>query len=60
VTLFCVQDELVEMVNNSGEAQNLFDGLHKTYHYVEELDVGYKGPGRGQGKSRGRLKRQKV
>lgn len=60
MALFCVQDELAEMVNNSGEAQNLFDALHKTCHHVEELNVGYKGPGRGQSKSRGPFKRRKV
>lgn len=58
--LFCVQDELVEMMNNSGEAQSLFDGLHKTYHHGEEFGIGYKGPERGRGKGRGPFKRRKV
>ena len=47
-------------MNNSGEAQDLFDGLHKTYHSVEEPVTGYKDLGRRRGKSRGPLKRRKV
>lgn len=47
-------------MNNSSEAQNLFDGLHKTYHDVQVLDVGYKAPEKGRGKSQGPFKRRKV
>lgn len=54
------KDELMKIVNNSSEAQNLFDGLHKTYHDVQVLDVGYKAPEKGRGKSRGPFKRRKV
>jgi len=54
------KDELMTVMNNSGEAQDLFDGLHKSYHLVEESVTGYKGPGKGRGKSRGPLKKRKV
>lgn len=47
-------------MNNSGEAQELFDGLHKSYHPMEESGTGYKGPGKRRGKSRGPLKKRKV
>jgi len=50
----------MKIMNNSGEAQDLFDGLHKSYHPVEESVTGYKGPGKGRGKSRGPVKKRKV
>jgi len=53
------KDELMKIMNNSGEAQDLFDGMHKSYHPVEESVTGYKGPGKGRGKSRGPIKKRK-
>jgi hypothetical protein len=50
----------MKIMSNSGEAQDLFDGLHKTYHPVEEPVTGYKGPGKGRGKSRGPAKKRKA
>jgi hypothetical protein len=50
----------MKIMNNSSEAQELFDGLHKLYHPVEEPVTGYKGPGKARGKSRGPLKKRKV
>lgn len=46
-------------MNNSSEAQSLFDGLHKTYRDVQ-VDVGHKAPEQGRGKSRRPFKRRKV
>ncbi|XP_069693595.1 DNA repair endonuclease XPF [Periplaneta americana] len=54
------KDELTELVNNSGEAQSLFDGLHKVYQSVEEPEIGSKFFGRGRGKTRVPFKRRKI
>ncbi|KAJ9583016.1 hypothetical protein L9F63_022632, partial [Diploptera punctata] len=53
-------DEIAELVNNRNEAQSLYDSLHKVYQLQEDLTSGYKGIGKGRGKKRPPLRKQKI